>query len=560
MANSNHDSQGMKEYIKTFFKGDVLDDIETLKFYSHDASLLEVKPKIVVFPKDADDVKALVKWVSEQKKYDPTLSITARSAGTCMSGGPLNESIIMDFTKYMHGILEIKETPDGGVARVLPGTYYRDFEEETLKHGLLYPAYPASKSICALGGIVSNNGAGEKTLHYGKAENYVAELKVVFTDGNEYVVKPITESELIAKTKEQTFEGDIYKKIYELIENNKEAIMAAKPAVSKNSAGYYLWNIWDEEKKVFDLNKLITGSQGTLGIVTEITMKLVPVKKHSKMLAIFMNELSPLGKIVDAILPLDPESLESYDDKTLKLAIRFWRGFIKKRGFIGFIKMGISFIPEFFMLLTGGMPKLVLLVEFAGNDEAELLQKIETLENTLIPFGLKTRRAENIEDVEKYWSIRRDSFALLREKVKDKHTAPFIDDIIVRPEYLPEFLPKLSTLLSQYPIEYTIAGHAGNGNFHIIPLMDFSRSETTDIILKLSDKVYDLVLLYKGSITAEHNDGIIRTPFLKKMYGEKIYSLFEQTKKIFDPLNIFNPGKKVGGTKEYLRWHIRKNF
>lgn len=556
MTQNNSDSQGMKEYIKTFFKGDVLDDTETLKFYSHDASLLEVLPKVVVFPKDAEDVKALVKWVAEHKKFDPTLSITARSAGTCMSGGPLNESIIMDFTKYMHEISKVGD--DFAIAE--PGAYYRDFEEETLKHGLIYPAYPASKSICALGGIVANNGAGEKTLHYGKAEKYVRELDVVFTDGNEYKVRPLTKSELEQKIAQNDFEGNFYKKIWEMIQNNKEALAVAKPKVSKNSAGYYLWNIFDENKQIFDLTKLIVGSQGTLGIVTKIKLGLVPVKSKSKMLVVFLKDITHLGEIVDTILPFDPESLETYDDKTLKLAIRFWRGFIKKRGFLGFIKMGISFLPEFFMLVTGGMPKLVMLVEFAGNTGAELLLDIEKLEKALMPFNLKTRRAESEADVQKYWSIRRDSFALLRERVKEKHTAPFIDDIIVRPEFLPEFLPKLYSILDDYPIEYTIAGHAGDGNFHIIPLMDFKNPKTPQIIFELSDKVYDLVLRYKGSITAEHNDGIIRTPYLPKMYGQKIYSLFEETKKIFDPQNIFNPGKKVGGTKEYIKEHIRTSF
>lgn len=544
----------IKEEIRKIFKGDVLDDDATLSFYSHDASIFEVRPQVVVFPKDSADIQNLVRYVNEHKSADAHLSITARSAGTCMAGGALGESIIIDFTKYMRGIPSVGED----YAVTLPGTFYRDFEIEMLKKNLIYPAYPASKSICAMGGIIGNNGAGEKTLHYGKAENYIKWLKVIFADGKEYTVAPLTKSELDAKMAQGDFEGNIYKSVWELIEKNKEKIMAAKPHVSKNSAGYYLWNVWDEKTQVFDLNKLIVGSQGTLGIVTEIAMKLVPVKKHSKMLAVFLKDLKNLGDIVNTALAFDPESIESYDDKTLSLAIRFWRGFIKKRGLWGFIKMGISFLPEFFMLLSGGMPKLVMLVEFAGNDEDVLEKQIQDLKKSLGKFNLKIREATSEADVEKYWSIRRDSFALLREKVKGKHTAPFIDDIIVEPKYLPEFLPKLDALLAQYPIEYTIAGHAGNGNFHIIPLMDFNDPKTAPIILELSDKVYDLVISYHGSITAEHNDGIIRTPYLEKMYGHDIYHLFEETKKIFDPKNIFNPGKKVGGTKEYIKEHLLK--
>ena len=144
----------------------------------------------------------------------------------------------------------------------------------------------------------------------------------------------------------------------------------------------------------------------------------------------------------------------------------------------------------------------------------------------------------------------------MRHKVSGKRTAPFIDDIIVRPEFLPEFLPKLQTILDDYRLIYTIAGHVGDGNFHIIPLLDMTDEASQDIILELSDKVYDLTISFGGSITAEHNDGIIRTPYLKQMYGEDLVGLFKEVKDIFDPLNIFNPGKKVGGTKADIKRYL----
>lgn len=548
------------DLIKSSF--DAADDAATLRRYSRDASIFEVRPQIVVYPKNARDVQDIVRLVNEHPEVK--LSLTARSAGTDMSGGAIGESIILDFTRHMQGVLKV----GADYAVTLPGTFYRDFEKETLKHGLIYPAYPASKSICAMGGIVANNGAGEKTLRYGKAENYVRELKAVFADGNEYVVKPLSKSELEIKIAQGDFEGSVYRDIWNMIQANKEKIAAAKPDVSKNSAGYYLWNVMsaspadssaeeaDEGKPYFDLTKLLVGSQGTLAIVTEITMRLVPVMNHSRMLVVFLRDLNRLGDIVRAILLHGPESVESYDDKTLGLAIRFWKGFIKKRGIFGFLRMGISFLPEFFMLFRGGMPKLVLLIEFAGNDREELARKINETDEALMPFKIQTRIIHTKVGVEKYWSIRRDSFTLLREKVKGKHTAPFIDDIIVKPDYLPEFLPKLDQILADYPIEYTIAGHAGDGNFHIIPLMDFKDPDTGKIILELGEKVYDLVLSYQGSITAEHNDGIIRTPYLVRMFGLEIEKLFQETKLIFDPKNILNPGKKVRGTKEYIKEHL----
>ena len=152
--------------------------------------------------------------------------------------------------------------------------------------------------------------------------------------------------------------------------------------------------------------------------------------------------------------------------------------------------------------------------------------------------------------------MRHESFNLLRKHVQGKHTAPFIDDFVILPKFLPEFLPKLDTILAQYKLTYTIAGHPGDGNFHIIPLMDLKDPKTREIILELSEKVYTLVLEYKGSITAEHNDGIIRSPFLEKQYGTEIVGLFKQTKELFDPLYILNPHKKVGVTKEDIAKYL----
>lgn len=566
----------LRDEINKFFKGDSDDSDATLTLYSHDASLLEVRPELVLFPRDSTDIQNLVQWVSLNKEKYPKLSITARSAGTCMSGGPLNESIILDFTRYMNRVVEVASTQQtkmqplfpgshevvlSGKAVVQPGCYYRDFETETLKKNLLLPCYTASKSINAIGGMVGNNSGGELTLRYGKTEDYVESLKVILSDGHEYTFGPITRRELYAKIAQVDLEGKVYKELYALIKDNQSVIDAARPMVSKNSAGYYLWNILKkgptEMEDTFDIAKLIVGSQGTLGIVTEITLGLIEKPAVSKLVVVFLKELTHLGTIVDEILETKPQSLESYDDKTFKLGMKFFKDFIKVKGIFGIIKFGLSFIPEFFMLLTGGAPKLILLVEYAGADENEIQKKSEELLKRIAHFGFPMRITKNEHEASKYWNMRRDSFALLRKHVQGRHTAPFIDDIIVRPEFLPEFLPKLQSYLDRYTdVIYTIAGHAGNGNFHIIPLMDFNDPKTKDIIFSLSDEVYALVAKYQGSITAEHNDGLIRTPFLRGMYGDQVVALFESTKRIFDPKYIFNPNKKVGTTKEYMSTHF----
>jgi FAD/FMN-containing dehydrogenase len=536
------------ESLKKVFKGDIETGAMTLEKYSHDASLFEVRPQAVVFPKDSADVQALVKWAnSENAKLrvgEKNISITVRSAGTCMAGGAINDGIIMDVTRYMNRLGEVNLETKTIVTE--PGVFYRDFEKKTLAKNLMYPAFPASKELCAMGGIVGNNGAGEKTLRYGKAEKYVIATKVVFNDGNEYVVKPLTKIELEAKMAQGDFEGGLYKSLYEMIEKNYEAVKNAKPAVSKNSAGYYLWNVWDSKSQMFDLNKLLVGSQGTLGIVTEATFQLVDVEPCSNVLAIYMNSIERVGDLAKKLVSYNPDSIESFDRYSLRLAFTFFFDFLGSMGVWKFIKLGIQMIPDGIKILRGGIPELIVIVEVTGKTDGEVKEKLLEINKGIASFGYETHLCRSKSEADKYWRIRRESFNLLRKHVQGKRTAPFIDDIIVDPKHLPEFIPKIQKILDDAKFVYTIAGHVGNGNFHIIPLLDMHDATNRELILKVSDQVYDLVLSYSGSITAEHNDGIVRTPYLEKMYGPFIMGLFKFTKSLFDPENIFNPGKKVG--------------
>ena len=575
-------SMDLKELLSKEFHGEILDDEASLRRASRDASLLEVRPQLVAVPRNVEELKELVQFAGYRKKDFPNLSLTARAGGTDMTGGPLNESIIVDFTKYFSSRspapkMKVLGSPRSarpdfhfrsGVApaikvdvkrheaTVLPGAYYRDFEAETLKYGLIMPSYPASREICTVGGMVANNAGGEKTLRWGKTENFVRKLKAVFSDGKEYEILPLDRRGLEVKMAQKDFEGQIYRELYKLITTNYKLLAEAKPKVSKNSAGYYLWNVWDG--KTFDLNKLIVGSQGTLALVTEITFGLVAVKPISKLLVVFLKDLKPLAQIVSAILPFKPESLESYDDNTLKLAMRFFADLLRVMK-IGFISLAWNFLPEFGLILSGGMPRLVVLAEVTGDSEEEVDRILAKMKRAVDKFGVRTRITRNERDTKKYWTIRRESFNLLRKHVHGKRTAPFIDDIIVRPEHLPEFLPRLQKILDKYAIYYTLAGHAGDGNFHVIPLMDMHLERNRKIIPVVSEEVYNLVLEYHGSFTAEHNDGLIRTPYLEKMYGSEITRLFSETKKIFDPQGIFNPGKKVGATFKYEYSHLAKD-
>lgn len=208
------------------------------------------------------------------------------------------------------------------------------------------------------------------------------------------------------------------------------------------------------------------------------------------------------------------------------------------------------------MVLTGGMPKLIVLAEFVSNDLNGTLKEAMVAQNRIAHFHLKSRITKTPEERDKYFAIRRDSFKLLSDHSKGLRTAPFIDDIVIPVANLPKYLPELISILDEKKILYTIAGHLGDGNLHVIPLMDFKNPETDKLIVQLSDEVYPIVKKYGGSMTAEHNDGLVRTPYLELMFGKNITGIFKEFKEIVDPRNTFNPKKKVGATLEDLKKYI----
>lgn len=543
----------LKSDLQGIFTGEIADDEITLQKYSKDASLFQIKPQAVLYPQDSAGIKKLVKFIKDNPSQG--LSLTVRSGGTDMSGAAIGESLVLDMTKYFNKIIEIGDD----FAKVQPGVFYRDFEPETLRKNLLLPTYPASRDLCTIGGMVNNNSAGEKTLTFGQIEKFIKSLKVVLSDGNEYSFEFLDKEQLNKKITQRDFEGELYQRVYKLITQNYDLIKEAEPKVSKNSTGYLLWKVWDGQ--TFDMSKLICGAQGTLGIVTEAKLKLIRPKKYTKLLVLFLYNISHLGEMVEEVLKFEPESFESYDDQTFRFAIRFWTEILNVIHPKNLLSLAWNFIPEALMTMRHGFPKLILLAEFTGNSEEEVINKCLTTQKSINRFHARSRITMDEDDAKKYWTVRRESFSLFRRHAGGKRTAPFIDDIIVKPCFLPEFLPKLQHILKPYKkfMVYTIAGHIGNGNFHIIPLVDMKDTRVIQAIPELSEKVFDLVLKYKGSIAAEHNDGLIRGPYLEKMYGPKVYNLFKEVKRIFDPNNIFNPHKKTDATLKYSLDHLSKD-
>ena len=543
----------LKDQLSKVIKGEVSDSPELLETYSKDASIYVVRPELVVAPKDSEEVQALVKFVNDHPEIN--MSLTPRAAGTCMAGGSLSESVVLDMTRHFNKLINV----GSDYAVTQPGVYYRDFEKETLKKNLLLPCYTSSRELNTVGGMVGNNSAGEKTLSYGQTERWVRELKVVLADGEEYSIKPLIKRELDAKMKEKTFEGNIYRQVFNLIERHEDLIQKHKPKTSKNSTGLYLWNVWDRNRAVFDLNKLIVGSQGTLGIITEIKFGLVKPKTQKAMVEIELASLDALDKVVLDVLKFKPESFECFDDQTIKFSYRFIPDFKKDFKKHNSDPIQLKLLPSFMRDLFRKLPKIVLIAEFTGDSEEEVTKQATEAYDSLKKFSKVKARVVPFGDSDKYWILRRDSFNILRKHSgKTLRTAPFIDDIVVQVEKLPAFLPRLQKLMAQYrkKIIYTIAGHIGNGNFHIIPLMDMHKKEIRDLIPEIQEKVFDLVFEFGGSMAAEHNDGLVRGAFLEKMYGTEMLQLFKAVKKIFDPKGIFNPHKKMDATHEYSKAHL----
>jgi FAD/FMN-containing dehydrogenase len=533
-------------------KGEVSTDTTVRQLASHDASVYELVPDVVINPVDSTDIKKLVKYVSTHKSNYPKLSITPRSAGTCMSGGSIGSSILIEMTTHFNKI----ESLNGSLLKTQPGVFMRDIDPILFEKQLQLGCVPASRAINTIGGMVGNNSGGEQSLKYGNTERWVRELKVVLADGNEYTVKPLTKKQLLAKIKEGTFEARLYRQVYELIEANYDLLKNARPHVNKNSMGYNLWSVWDRETGIFDMTRLITGSQGTLGIITDITMEAVPKAPHSGLLLAYLPSIKNLGEIIETVMHHKPATFEGFDNITFNLGIRYFNTFRKQLGTKEWLRQQ-SILLKSVAKFKGHIPSMFLMVEFDGNTQAEVLNKISILHDDLKSFKLKMDVEADEASSAPFWKIRRAALSLLQNQVHGRYASPFIDDMAVPPKYLPEFVPKLRKVIRKYKLPATIQGHFGDGNFHVIPLMDIAGDDDRAKLEPVMRELIPIVQKYGGTMAGEHNDGMVRGPWLPAMFGQEVYELFKDTKEIFDPQYIFNPHKKTDASWEFSMSHIR---
>lgn len=540
--------------LKKVFKGDIIVDKAARAEYSRDASIYELLPDAVLAPKTPDDIKSLVKFVSKHKQAFPSLAITPRSAGTDMSGAAIGSSIVLDMTKYFSNIQGLK----GNILHTQPSAYMRDIDPLLAAQDLMLGSVPVSRAICTIGGMVGNNSGGEQSLRYGNAERWVREMKVVLADGNEYVVKPLTRKQLEKKMKEGTFEANLYKQTYELIEKNYDLIKNARPHVNKNSMGYNLWSVWDRGTGIFDLTRLFSGSQGTLGIMTDLKVEAVPKAQHTGLLLAYLTSPRALDSLIPLIMKHRPSTFEGFDDITFTLGVRYFSTFRKQLGLKEWARQQ-AWLLRSVAKFRGHLPSIVLMIEFEGDTKQAVYDKIAKLAEELKPYKLRLDVEGDETTSAPFWQIRRASLTLLRNQVKDKYAAPFIDDMTVQPKYLPEFLPKVRRIIRKYHLPATLAGHFGDGNFHIIPLMSIDNPKEQAKLEPVMRELIPIVKKYGGTMAGEHNDGMIRGPWLPAVFGNEMYQIFKHTKEIFDPLYIFNPHKKTDASWQYSMDHIRSH-
>jgi len=512
-------------------------DINTEK-YSTDASIFKIKPNNV---HTAEDIFELQDFVMKSKH------ITARAAGTCMSGGSLTEFDMVDITN-LNKILEINsEDKNNGYAYVESGILYRDLESALKKDDMFFAPYTSSKNICSLGGMLGNNASGEKSLTYGATVKNILEVEMLMHTGEIIIFKEISEQEVLQKieNKDNTIsklESNIYKNIFHIYNQNKELIKFKRPHSTKVAAGYNIFDIYNENKKTWSLIPIIIGSQSTLGIITKVKIKTYPILPYSYMAVIATDHIHDLPKIVKTCVDHKSTSVECYDDNTYKLAIVH----MKKDADLANISKN---------------KKITIIAEFCGNDEEEIKSKvknlIEDIQKNNPSLVNSTHEVNNDDERNAYWNIRRASFALLRDFSPSTHRAiPIIEDTIVSIDLYDQFLNELLEILYKYDMTYTYAGHIGEGSIRLIPLIKKDTLNANEIIFKMAEEVYKLVAKYKGSISTDHNDGLARSYYLKEFYGDEFYKIIKSIKETFDPENKFNPGKKVNGDREFAKSKI----
>ncbi|MEF8886992.1 MAG: FAD-linked oxidase C-terminal domain-containing protein [Haloarculaceae archaeon] len=521
--------------------GEVRFDEYSRQLYATDASNYEVTPVGVVFPQSAADVAAAVSLCA-----DRDVPVLPRGGGTSLAGQTVNEAVVLDFTRHMDRVHEVD--PDEQKARADPGVYIGDLNAALADHDLKFAPDPAWGDKSALGGAVGNNTTGAHSLQYGKTDAYIESCEVVLADGTVTEFGEIAVDELRERADP---DGDAEARIYAAVAgvlDERETVADAYPDLKRNVSGYNLDRLIDEaETGTVNLARMLAGSEGTLAVLTEVTVALEPVPETKSMALLQYDDLIEALADVAPILEHDPAAVEVLDDVLLGLA---------------------SETEEFRTLVEDLLEpdtEAVLLVEFYAEDDDEGREKVAGLLADRFPDSdpeatppdgavetddpVRVRAAREAHDDEergRFWKLRKSGLPILLGRTSDAKHISFIEDTAVPPEQLPDYVADFQELLEAEDTFASFYAHAGPGCLHIRPLVNMKTLDGVETMAAIAEGASDLVVEYGGSVSGEHGDGRARSRFNHKLYGDRVWTLSRELKEAFDPDWLLNPGQVVG--------------
>ncbi len=497
--------------------GEVRFDRMTRTLYSTDASIYQIEPKGVVLPKHAGDVEQVVRLAHAQG-----MPVLPRGGGTSLAGQAVGDAVILDFSKYMRELVELDL--DERSVRVQPGIVHDVLGDLLKPHGLRFGPETATSNRANIGGMVGNNSAGARSLVYGKTVENVLEVEAILSDGTRARFGEIEGDALRQKLARDDLEGAIYRAALSLGKNHREEIDKRYPKIPRRVSGYNLDELGDPSR--VNLAKLVVGSEGTLATVIEAKLKLVPVPPAVGLAVLHFDGLLDALETGTEILSLEPTAVELVDEMVMDLA-----------------RKSLEYARR--MSFVQGEPKALIIVEFAGASEGEVTAKLDALEASIGESAKPMVRVLDLAAQANVWKVRKAALPLLLGLPGDHKPIAFVEDTAVAPDRVPEFIRSFEAILASHGTVGSFYAHAGAGCLHIRPLVNLKDGAEVTKMTAIAEEVFDLVVDFGGSMSGEHGDGLARSHFNERLFGEEIYGAFKALKSAFDPKGIMNPGKVV---------------
>jgi len=530
----------LAQYLQEHVQGEVTISDDARRYFATDASIFTMTPSVVIYPRNEQDVRKVARFTWQLAERGRAVPITARGAGTDQSGAAIGSGVMMTFPAHMNRIIELDSKT--GVVVVEPGINYGKLQQTLQTHGRFLPPYPASLEYSTVGGAVANNAAGEMSVKYGTTRDYVKKLRVVLANGEVITTGRLSKRELNKKLGLTSFEGEVYRSLDALLEEHVGTLHQMARNVTKNTAGYDLLDVKHKDGSI-DLTPLIVGSQGTLGIVTEITLE---TEEHNPETTLLVASFNDLDHVQAAITELrnghsgTPSSVEIVDGGLLALVSTLNPAQLK----------GVIQAPY---------PPFVLLVSY---DDNKRVQKKHAHHGAKIlkKHAVHVESVTDLESQESLWRIRHTTSVLATHTPGRGRALPLIDDGTVPLDQFGNFVRGLYDLLERNHLQTAVWGHAGDGHLHVQPYLDLSSVGDRQTAFRLMDEYYSMVINLGGTTSGEHGDGRLRGAYLPKLYGAEVYELLRKVKQIFDPHGTLNPGVKIDVTIDGIKPLLRQEY